>query len=179
MNPMLRYGLLAGLLLCLPMFLPIFVFGPDPAWMRFGEAIGYTSMVLCLSATWFAMRREQRRRGPLIYGQALAIGVGVSAVAGLVFGLATWLLYLAMGPALPEGILAFYAEQIRAAGDSPEQTAARLAELEAMRPMLFNLPLQAAVMAATVFLIGLVESLLWAWLVRRQPVSEPAAGGAA
>jgi hypothetical protein len=168
MNTLLRYGLISGAILCVLMFAPFFIFGTRPEWMRIGEIVGYTSMVLCLSATWFAMQREQARRGPLRYGSALAVGIGVSAVAAVLFGLATWVFYSMIGDALPEALIAFYVDQIRNAGHSPEATAAQLQELEAMRPFFFNRPLQGVVMAATVFLIGAIESLIGAALVSRR-----------
>jgi hypothetical protein len=167
MNSMFRFGLIAALLLSILLLAPYLVFGARPEWMKIGEVIGYASMLLCLSATYFAMRREQRRRGSLRFGHALGIGAGVSAIAGVGFGAATWIFYLMVGDALPEALLAFYADQIRNSGAGVDVIARQLQELEGMRPFFFNLPLQAAVMAATVFVIGLIESLVGAWLVSR------------
>jgi hypothetical protein len=167
MNPMLRFGLIAGTLLCILMFAPYFIFGTKPEWMKIGEIVGYTSMVLCLSATWFAMRREATRRGGLRFGSAFAIGAGVSAVAALVFGLATLGFYSMAGDALPEALMAFYQQQIRDSGASAESIEQQLQQLDSMRTLFFNRPLQAAVMAATVFVIGIIETLPAAWLVSR------------
>lgn len=167
MNTALRYGLIGGGILALLFFAPFFFLGTRPEWLRVSEVIGYGTMFLCLSVTWFAMRREHARRGPLRYGGALAIGVGVSVVAALMFGAATWIFLANAGDALPETLIAHYTQQIHAAGGGADVIAAKLAELEAMRPLLYNHPLQAAVMAATVFLIGAVESLAGAFFVTR------------
>ncbi|MCB1552820.1 MAG: DUF4199 domain-containing protein [Xanthomonadales bacterium] len=169
MHPIIRYGLLGGGLLCLPMFVPYFVFGLRTDWMKAGEVIGYSSMVLCMTATWFAMRHEQRRRGPLGFGALLATGVGVSAVAGLVFGLATWGFYAAAGDALPEAIIEFYLAQARDPALGAAESARQVAEIESMKPFFFNRPLQAAVMFATVFVIGVVVSLISAAITRARP----------
>ena len=175
MNAFLRYGLIGGGILCLLFFAPFFVMGTRPEWLRVSEVIGYGTMFLCLSATWFAMRSEQARRGPLSYGGALAVGVGVATVAALMFGAATWLFLANAGDALPETLIAYYTEQIHAAGGGEDVVAAKLAELEAMRPLLYNHPLQAAVIAATVFLIGAVESLVGALFVSRRGARAAAA----
>lgn len=167
MHAMLRYGLLGGGLLCLPMFGPYFLFGLRVEWMSAGEVVGYAGMFLCLTATFFAMRAEHRRRGPLGYGGALAVGVGVSAIAGLLFGLATWAFYAFVGDSLPEALLQFYLQQAQDPSLAPAESARRVAEIEAMRPFFFNRPLQAAVMFATVFVIGVLESLVGAALVVR------------
>ncbi|HJU38017.1 MAG TPA: hypothetical protein VJ724_00490, partial [Tahibacter sp.] len=91
----------------------------------------------------------------------------VSAVAAAVFAVATWAFYAIVGDALPQALYEFYANGIRDSGASAESIATRLAELERMKPFFWNKPLQAAVMFATVFLIGVVESALGAWFVRR------------
>jgi hypothetical protein len=163
----MKYGVIAGVLLCLPMFGPLLLFGPKPEWMKVGEIVGYASMFLCLTVTYFAMRRQQLLHGPLSYAQALGTGVGVSAVAGCVFGIATWICFVAAGDQMPEALMQFYTQQIKAADLSAEVRQKQLEALEAMRPMLYNRPLQAAVMAATVFVIGVVVSLISAWLLVR------------
>ena len=168
MNTALRDGLLGGGILCLLFFAPFFIVGPRPEWLRVSEVVGYATMFLCLSATFLAMRREHARRGPLSYGAALGVGIGVSGVAALMFGAATWAFLAHAGDALPEVLIAHYTRQIHAAGGGPEVIAAKLAELEAMRPLLHNHPLQAAVMTATVFLIGAVESLVGALVLTRR-----------
>lgn len=168
MNTVLRYGLIAAAFVSLLLFAPYFLFGARPEWMKVGEIVGYTSMLLCLTATYFAMRRESERRGGLGYGQALAVGVGVSAIAGVLFGLATWAFYAMAGDALPEALIAFYAQQVRDSGAAPALIDSQLKELDAMRPFFYNRPLQGAVMAATVFLIGVLESLVGAFFVSRR-----------
>ena len=169
MNSWLRHGLIAGVAICILMFGPFLIFGAKPEWMKIGELVGYTSMLLCLSATWFAMRRESALQGGLSFGRALFVGVGVSAVAGILFGIVTWIFFAAVGDALPEALMVFYGDQVRSSGASAEVIARQLQELELMRPMLHNHPLQGALMAATAFLIGVAESLLGAWLVSRKP----------
>jgi hypothetical protein len=139
--------------------------------MRWGEVVGYTAMILAMTATFFAMRAEAARNGPLSFGRALIVGALVSLVAGVIFGLATWGFYAWWGDALPQALYEFY--RAKAAGDP-----AKLAELETMRGFLFNRPLQAAVMAATVFMIGLIESLIGAVVVSRRPRAATASPGA-
>lgn len=165
----IRLGLLAGAILCVLMFAPIVLTGPDPTWMELGEVFGYASMVLVMSATYLAMRAERRQHGALSFGRAFRTGAAVSLVASLVFGIATWVFYALMGDKLPQALYEFYIAQ--AGGD-----AAKLAEIESMKDFLFNRPLGAALMFATVFVIGLIESLIGAWIVSRAPRSALAGG---
>lgn len=170
MNRIVQYGLVAGVVMSLVLFGPFFIVGPDPDWaQRWGRAIGYTGMVLALTATFFAMRAERERAGGSIgFGRALGIGLGVSAVAALFFGLATWAFYAYVGDALPQKLYESYLAAARAAQGDAATVAAKVAEVEAMRGFFFNYPMQGAVMGATVFLIGAVESLIGAAIVRRR-----------
>jgi hypothetical protein len=166
-----RSGLVAGLVLSGLMFGPGLLFGARPEWMSWSEIVGYTSMILCMTSTFFAMRSERERRGGKIaFGSALAVGAGVSAVGALVFGVATWLFYVLAGDALPEALIGFYEDKIRASGGTAQEIERALAEMEQMKPFLYNKPLQALVMFATVFLIGVAESVIGAFLVRSRRV---------
>jgi hypothetical protein len=166
----LRYGAIGGVIVTVLMFLPYFIFGAKPELMKAGEVFGYTSMVLSMTAVFFAVRRERERRGGVIgFGGALATGAGVSLVASLIFGIATWVFYTMVGDSLPEAIMAFYIQQVRESGADAATIAAQVAELEGMRPFFFNRLLQGVVMFATVFLIGAVMSLVAALVFRRAP----------
>jgi hypothetical protein len=168
MSHWIRSGLIAGAVLSVLMLAPILILGPRPEWMKWGEILGYTWMVLCLTATYFAMRSERVRRGGVLgFGAALGIGAGVSLVAALLFGLATWVTYALAGDELPQKLYEFYVQGIRDSGLDAAAQAAKLAELEQMKGLFFNQPLQAAVMFATVFLIGIAESIIGALIVRR------------
>jgi hypothetical protein len=163
-----RYGLAASAVMAVVFFAPSLVFGVRPEWMRIGEIVGYTTMVLAMTATVLAMRAERERRGGRItFGGAFAVGAGVSLVAAALFGVATWLWLVIGGDALPEALMAYYAAQIEGSGLPEAEAAARLQELQDMRWMFYNRPLQGLVMFATVFPIGILESLIGAWFVRR------------
>lgn len=164
----LRYGLIGGGLISVLLFAPYFIFGTRPEWMKIGEIVGYTSMLLCLTTTYFAMRQQAQRAGGIGFGAALAVGAGVSAVAGIAFGIATWVFYASVGDALPEALITYYGDQIRNSGATAAAIDSQLKELDAMRPFFYNRPLQGAVMAATVFVIGVIESVIGAFLVSRR-----------
>lgn len=167
-TPFVKWGLGSGFAVCAVMFGPSALFGPHPEWMSWGQIVGYSAMVLCMSATYFAMREDRARRGGRIgYGAALATGVGVALAASVLFGCGTSLFYLAWGDALPEAILAFYTDRITHSGMPQADIDRQLAEMASMRHLLFDPWLQGAVMAATLFPIGLLESLIGAALVRR------------
>lgn len=169
---LLRYGLLAGVVVNILMFGPIALFGERPGWLRYGEIVGYSAMVLSMTATYFAMRHERARLGgALSFSRGLGIGVGVTAIASLLFGLATYAFYRIVGDAFVQKIWDHYVTQIQGSGADAAGIARQLAEMEQMRPLFFNYAFQAALMFATLFLIGLAISLVSATVLRRRAQS--------
>lgn len=165
----LKYGLLAGIVVNGLMFGPIAVFGERPDWFRYGEIFGYSAMVLTMTATYFAIRHARSQQdGPFGFSRGLAIGVGVTAVASFLFGVATYAFYRIMGDGFPQRLWDHYVAEIRGSGADATTVARQLAELESMRPLFFNYAFQAAVMFATLFLIGLAVSLVSAVILRRR-----------
>lgn len=167
-SPILKYGLLAGVVVNVLMFGPIVVFGERPDWIRYGEIVGYSAMVLTMTLTYFAMRHERARLGGFLsFSRGLGVGTGVTAVASLLFGLATYAFYWIVGDRFPQKLWDHYVAQIQGSGADPASIARQLAEMEQMRPLFFSYAFQAALMFATLFLIGLAVSLVSAALLRR------------
>lgn len=163
-----RYGAIAGIALSIAFFAPYFLFGPQPSWLRYGQLFGYSAMALSMTATYFAMRSERRRRGSLTFSRGLAIGAGVALVGAAIFGAATWAFYAIVGDALPQLLWDHYVAQIRASGHGEAEIAQQLASMESMRPLFFNYVFQAVLMFASLFLIGVAISLVSATLLRRR-----------
>lgn len=176
-SPILKYGLLAGILINILMFGPIALFGQREDWLRYGEIFGYSAMVLTMTATWFAIRHARSlQAGPFSFSHGLGIGVGVTAIASVLFGLATYAFYHLVGDAFVQKMWDHYVAQIQGSGADAASIARQLAEMEQMRPLFHNYAFQAAVMFATLFLIGLAISLVSAAILRRGAQSSLAAG---
>lgn len=167
MPGLVKYGLGAGLVMSAMFFVPLVLGGPSPERMAQGEIVGYATMLLAMTATWFAMREDRRARGGTTFGRAFAVGIGVSVVAAALFGVATWAAYTAVGDALPDALITYYRANIEQSGAPPAEIEARLQEMEQLRWVFYNRPLQGLVMFATVFPIGVLESLVAAYLVSR------------
>lgn len=167
-SPILKYGLFAGIVINVLMFGPIALFGHREDWLRYGEIFGYSAMVLTMTATWFAIRHARSQQaGPFSFSRGLGIGVGVSAVASLLFGLVTYAFYWIVGDAFVQKMWDHYDSQIRNSGAAAASIARQLAEMEQMRPLFYNYAFQAALMFATLFLIGLAISVVSAAILRR------------
>lgn len=164
-----RYGLIAALVITAPMFLPHLFMTPDPGWFRFSELVGYTGMVLAMSAAVFAIRSDRATvAGAYGFGRGVKAGSAVSLVAGVLFGLLTWLYLETVGHKLMPALWDYYSAQLAARELPLDQLAIEQKAMEEMRGLFFSPAFHGAVMAGTVFLIGLIETLLGAWLLRRR-----------
>lgn len=165
----LRYGLLAALVISAPMYLPHLFLEPDPAWFRMSEIVGYTGMVLGMSATVLAIRSDRQTvAGGYGFARGLRTGSVVALTAALLFGLFTWVYLSTVGNKLMPALWDYYTAQLAARELPLEQLAIERQALEEMRGLFFSPVFHGAVMAGTVFLIGLIETLLGAWLLRRR-----------
>lgn len=84
-----RYGVIAGLIVGAPMF--IFTdFGRSVGFEKYGYLIGYTTMLIALSTVFIAIKkhRDTNLGGVIRFWPALGIGLGISFVAGIFYVLA-------------------------------------------------------------------------------------------
>lgn len=93
----LKYGIIAGLIVGIPMliFTSSMLEDPPPQWV--GMAIGYTTMLVALSTVFIAIkrRRDVDLGGVIRFLPALGLGLGISIVAALIY-VAAWELTLAV-----------------------------------------------------------------------------------
>lgn len=165
----LRYGTIAGVLVGGILFATTVAMADQPPSMGIGMAIGYTSMLLALSAVFVGIKRhrDEALGGVIRFWPAFGIGLGISAVAGIGYVLAWEAALAATG--LDYG--AKYAEHLlaerRAAGASAAELAKYAAELNAFRLQYAN-PLYRIPMTFTeIFPVGVLVSLISAALLRK------------
>lgn len=169
-NTPFRYGFTAG---CLVAFVNLtFLFVQDKAHPDYGlgEVIGYTSMVLGLLVVYFGIRyeRDQVLGGSITFGKALRVGLAISAMAALAFALVDTLYITLLEPDFMQHYLGYTVEQMRAQGHSEAdiaQVTAQYAMMKGPVGIVFN----AVIMFLTVMLIGLIETLISALMLRREP----------
>ena len=136
----LTYGIPAGLFIILGIIAGI-EFGNSQEWL------GYLIMFIVFSTIYVAIRkhRDQDLGGVIRFTTALLFGLGISAVAGVVY-VAVWEFYsLFNGHQFIDTYVASMSEKIRASGKSAEEIAQSIADLEAMgeryRNPLYRLPM--------------------------------------
>ena len=167
LRTILKYGVIAGIVVGLLMFVTFGAFDGMPP-LKYGMAIGYTTMLIALSAIFVGIKRHRDvdRGGVIGFWPALGVGLGISFIAG-VFYVASWevmqvVMHMDFPGAYSKAILA----QETANGASAEALAKITAEMEAFKvqyadPM-FRLPM----VFAEIFPVGVLVSLISAGLLR-------------
>lgn len=160
------FGLIAGLIVGLPMF-AMMALGVTPP-PSTGMLIGYATMLLAFSTIFVAVKRyrDVDLGGVIRFWPAFGIGLGISAVAGLIYCVA-WEAALAVSGADFAGdYVRQMIEQQRAAGVSGDKLARYAAEMERFRAQYANPLFRVPMTFSEIFPVGLIVSLLAAALLR-------------
>jgi hypothetical protein len=167
LRTILKYGVIAGLIVGGFEFGTFMAFSGMPP-MKYGMVVGYTTMLIALSAVFVGIKRNRDvdRGGVIGFWPALGIGVGISFIAGI-FYVAAWELvqrsmHMDFATAYAQAIIA----NEQAKGASAEAIAKLTAEMATFKvqyadPM-FRLPMT----FVEIFPVGVLVSLVSAGLLR-------------
>ena len=166
-NTILKYGVIAGLVVGGFMFATFLGFDGMPP-MQWAMLIGYTTMLIALSAVFVGIKRHRDvdRGGVIGFWPALGVGLGISFVAS-VFYVVAWegvqaMMDMDFATAYSDAMVA----SARAEGASAEAIAKMSAEMAVFKvqyadPM-FRLPMT----FIEIFPVGVLVSLVSAALLR-------------
>ena len=164
----LTNGVIAGLIVGIPMILVTITLGENAPTGNLGMAIGYTTMLVALSVIFLAIKRQRDvvNGGVIKFLPAFLMGLGISAVAGILYVLA-WEACLAIS-GMDFG--AMYAEHLveaaKARGASEAEIAAELTKAEEFAKMYANPLFRMPITFTEILPVGLIVSLISALLLR-------------
>jgi hypothetical protein len=163
----LKFGVIAGLIVGVLEFGTFVAFDGMPP-LKYGMLIGYTTMLIALSAVFVGIKRHRDvdRGGVIGFWPAFGVGLGVSFIAGI-FYVAAWELVQAV---THMDFASSYVQAIIASEKAKGADAATLAKLTADMESfkiqyanpLFRLPMT----FAEIFPVGVLVSLVSAGLLR-------------
>lgn len=158
----LIFGLAAGAIVALPMF-----------WLlvQFGEGsllTGYTIMLLALSLIFVGVKRHRDRAlgGVIRFLPAFGMGLGISAVAGLVYVVGWEFTLAATDFRFIEDYSNAAIEAARARGASAAEVQAVVEEMNEFRQSYANPLVRLPMSFVEIFPVGLIISLVAAGLLR-------------
>jgi hypothetical protein len=170
LRKILTYGVIAGLIVGVLSFgLTIAMNGhhlPSP----YDFAIGYLTMLIALTAVFAGIKRyrDEDRGGVVGFWPAFALGVGISAIAGI-FYVAAWEAAVAFTHMdFASDYAKFVIEQEKARGTSGEALAKLSAEMEQFKVQYANPLFRLPMVFAEIFPVGVLVSLVSAGLLRNR-----------
>ncbi|MFD2566982.1 DUF4199 domain-containing protein [Pseudotenacibaculum haliotis] len=163
----LRYGSYGGITLAVLFVLGLYIGQGLDYSVR--EVIGYTTMILSLSFIFFAIKhqRDKENEGIISFGSSLKIGVLISLIVALVFGVIN-LVYVEI--INPEFTAEYYAHMVEKYRNSLSEVdfQAKLKELEAQKELFSSTFMSTLIMFMTVFVLGFIISLISALFLQRK-----------
>lgn len=168
----LKYGLMGGFFICTLFLLSWFLgSGLDYATQ---EVLGYASMIVALSVVFFGIRhyRDRLNSGALSFGTGLRIGLGISLITAILFGILDVIYVRYLNPDFMDSYYTTLLADLESSLPEAEYQQ-RVTELGAERELFSNPLVNFLIMAVTVLLIGFMISLLSALYLKRKPPAMP------
>lgn len=166
LNLILAFGTAAGLLVAIPMC--VMVANSEPGSAGHSQLVGYLTMLVALSLIFVGVKRHRDRvqGGVIRFGKAFGIGLGISAVAGVVYVIG-WEITLAITDyAFVDTYAAAAIEAKRSAGASAAEVAAVAADMAKFKAQYMNPWFRMPVTFVEIFPVGVIVSLVSAVLLR-------------
>lgn len=137
----------------------------DPENYGLTEFLGYATIILSMGFIVLGILEYRKRHGSTSFGKSFQIGIMITLLVSLVFTAYSYVYYAYIDPGFTERYYAQYVEQIKS-GDMPDwEKETKIAELEEFAGM--SNGVQALIMFATAFVIGLIITILASLLVPR------------
>ncbi|XOV91961.1 MAG: DUF4199 domain-containing protein [Bacteroidota bacterium] len=163
-NGLISAGILLGVNL-----VTFLLLGTDPDNYEIGEIIGYATIVGCMAMVFIGMREYEMMYEKLSFTKKIGIGSGIALCPSLAFGLYNVIYYKWMDPDFMESYYTLSLKQMEETMSPEEFQIAKAQALEQMA-MFESLWFQFILMFLTVFVIGLIVSLLSAMYLQIRPV---------
>lgn len=173
----LTYGIIAGSIIITSIILSLGLEIFDKEKMSALEWLGYLFMILALSMIFVGVKRyrDQELGGIIKFGRAMLLGLGITAVASIIY-VAAWEVNLAV---TDYAFIHEYTDSIisskQAAGASEQEMEVVRAEMEAMKTSYANPLYRLPMTFMEIFPVGLLISLISAAVLRNAKVLPAAA----
>jgi len=161
-SSILKYGLLAGTIIVMIPVITGLIIGHGPDSFKTGEIIGYSTMILSLMMIFLAVR-EYKKHHPeevVSFAKIVTIGAAISLIAGFMFGVYNVIYVTYIHPEFMQEYYSHYVQNIQNSGISQAEIELQISKLEQEKEMFMDPLFNFFLMFLTVFIIGLIVSIL-------------------
>jgi hypothetical protein len=163
----LTFGLISGAIAALMMLVTIPFFGRIP--FAYLTALGYTIFVTSFLMVFFGIRSYRENVGGTItFGKAFKVGILITLISCVIYVISWEFISHNFMPDFLEKYTTYMVEKERAAGATQEQLNVMVQENQAFMEMCKNPLIRFAMSMMEAFPVGLLITLLSAWILKRQ-----------
>lgn len=169
----LTYGILAGIIIAVLMVISGSLGSFSEENFSMSLAIGYATMIISLSMIFFGIRsyRDNYSGGNLTFGRGFLIGLYIALIAS-VFYVVTWKIYSSIAlPDFADKYAARVITELKKSGASDSTIALKTKEMAEFKQMYANPFFEIAMTFIEVFPVGLLISLICAFILKRKPAN--------
>ena len=168
MKPVIfRYGLYTGLAILVLTAIHFFVVMPNVSWGA-SEFAGYLTMILSMIFVFMGIQyyRDHVNNGFLSFTQGLKLGALIVLIPAVCFALFDVFYTEVINPSWGDEYFSYYVEKIKASTPA-DRVEEELQKLQKNKEMFSNPFIQFSLMAVTVYVIGLIVTIISALTLRR------------
>lgn len=164
----IKYGSIASLIVVGAPVIFMVIVGMGPESFDLGAIVGYTSMIVAMALVYFAMRhfRDNQNEGTMSFFQGMQIGLLISAMGGVAWGIYNLVFVKFI---MPDFYEQYYAHQSGQTIGTPEFQQGFTQMMDQMGFWYTDFG-GTLLMFLTVFLIGFVISLISSLILQRRVV---------
>lgn len=168
LKKILSFGAIAGLIVGIALFMTTIAMQDKPPSLSIGMILGYTSMLIALSAIFIAIKRHRDLAlgGVIRFWPAFGIGLGISIVASVFYVLAWEMTLRFTNMDYANHFAEMLLAEERAKGASQEALAALAKQMEEFKTQYANPLYRLPMTFAEIFPVGVLMSAISAGLLR-------------
>ena len=163
-----RFGLYAAFLLIVLFLLKFAILGNDNWALQ--EVLGWASMVLGLLFVFFGIKhyRDHVNQGVLSFGKGMKVGLLIILIPTVAFGIFDVVYIKLINPDFFDKYYSFYSTQMQQTLPQAEFESWKT-KMEASKKMFQNPFVNFLVMSATIFIIGVIITVISSLILMRKP----------
>lgn len=159
-NIIVKNGLIAIAIIMGIQFVSYLIFGlPNGSNFDNDEIVGYLSIILCLAFVFLGIREYHLKQGKSSFMKYMGVGSAISAFPSLAFGIYSVIYYKWIYPDFLQNYGAYQLEKMKVSLSAEEFEVAKT-QFAADMAMWDSVGMQFGIMFFTVFVIGLIITLL-------------------
>ena len=169
-NAIIKYGLYGVAVLLGINIIFWAIIGPaEPDNFKIGEIVGYSTIVLSLLFIFFGIRhyRDEVNQGNVKFWRAFLLGLGIAALPALGFAIYNYVYIEILDPAFMDKYWSYSMEKAKMSMEASDYQA-HVQKMKESKDFYMNTFFQSGLMFFTVFLIGVVISLISAFILKKE-----------